>query len=150
MFVTEAIDTATRIIAARAQQRGITVHVDDLSGLPRIEADRRMVRQILLNLLSNAVKFTPHGGEVFVGGTADSGAVTITVRDTGIGMGEADIPRAMRAFVQLDNHLTRQHEGTGLGLSLVASQVKMNGGEFRITSALGEGTCAEVRLPVVG
>ena len=131
-----------------AQSRGIAVeiHVDD--NLPRLRADERLVRQILLNLVSNAVKFTEANGRVEVVGRLEpDGRIALVVADTGIGMERSDIARAMEPFVQLNDRYDKSHGGTGLGLPLVKSMVRLHGGTLTIDSMKGHGTTVSVRFP---
>nr|WP_083778632.1 ATP-binding protein [Oscillochloris trichoides] len=114
-----------------------------------IEADPRRLKQILVNLLSNAVKFTPEGGRVtlVVRGDAEAQLVYLSVEDTGIGIAHTDLPRLFRPFVQLDARLSRRHEGTGLGLALVAHLTELHNGGVRIQSTPGTGSCFTIMLP---
>jgi signal transduction histidine kinase len=102
---------------------------------------------VVLNLLSNAIKFTPSGGKVTIAANAREDAVMISVADTGIGMAEQDIPRALEPFGQISNALTRTHEGTGLGLPLSKSLIELHGGHLEISSAPNAGTTVTVTLP---
>jgi signal transduction histidine kinase len=77
---------------------------------------------------------------------ADEG-VALIVKDTGVGMSPADIPKALEPFTQLDNRLARRYEGTGLGLPLTRSLAELHGGTLRLESALGEGTTVIVTFP---
>src|SRR5690606_10530192 len=111
-------------------------------------ADERLIKQILLNLLSNAVKFTPSGGSITVAaGINEAGEFEASVTDTGIGMDEVGIAKALTPFGQVDSSLNRKHEGTGLGLPLVAAFVKRQGGRLIINSSLGQGTTVKFTLP---
>ncbi|MDH5771625.1 MAG: ATP-binding protein, partial [Rhodospirillaceae bacterium] len=102
----------------------------------------------ILNLMSNAVKFTPEGGSVTVSSSyGDDGAININVKDTGIGMGDNDIKKAMERFGQVDSGLNRKHNGTGLGLPLVKGLVELHGGTLNIDSAKGYGTVASIVFP---
>jgi len=113
-----------------------------------LHADKRRVKQILLNLLSNAMKFTPSGGRVDLDAfMASDGGIVLQVRDTGIGMDEEEINRALKPFEQIDTGLNRKYEGTGLGLPLVERMARLNGGELRIESEKGKGTVVCVHFP---
>jgi two-component system cell cycle sensor histidine kinase PleC len=107
-----------------------------------IKADPKRLKQALLNLLSNSVKFTPSDGMVTLSISKDiiKKQVYITVTDTGIGMSDKDIPKALSSFGQVDNKLSRKYEGTGLGLPLTKKLVELMGGIFDIKSAPGKGT----------
>jgi two-component system cell cycle sensor histidine kinase PleC len=129
-------------------------------GTPDLFVDRRAALQIITNLLSNAVKFTPSGGVVSLtvapvdnrksGSTArETSFVAITVRDTGIGIAQADIPKVLAAFGQVANALTRKHDGTGLGLPIVKALTEHHGGTLTIDSEPGKGTVVRVTLPAM-
>ncbi len=105
------------------------------------------MRQVLLNLLSNAVKFTPPGGTVSIFSVIRNGGLDITVDDTGIGMKNKDIPRALERFGQIDSTLARKYEGAGLGLPLAKHLVELHGGALKIESTVGAGTTVTVTLP---
>ena len=98
--------------------------------LPWLFADKRRVRQIILNLLSNAIKFTPQGGEVAIAISTEARGLVIRVSDTGIGIAKDDIPIALEQFGQIGNSLTRQHEGTGLGLPIAKRFIELHGGRL--------------------
>ena len=115
---------------------------------PRLIADKRAVKQILINLLSNAIKFTPQGGQVTLSAQPTaSGWVALSVADTGIGIPPEQIDNALSAFGQVDNPFTRSQEGTGLGLPIVKSLVELHSGQFQIESAVGKGTKITMVMP---
>jgi signal transduction histidine kinase len=115
--------------------------------LPRLRGDERKLRQTMLNLLSNAIKFTPEGGSIAVEAATSPTGLAVIVRDTGIGIAAADIPKVLRPFVQLESVFSRKHDGTGLGLPMVAAMVDLHGGGLRIDSEPGKGTAVTVTLP---
>jgi signal transduction histidine kinase len=116
--------------------------------LPHLNADPRAVKQILLNLLSNAVKFTDPGGRVLVYANVNSGGdLMLYVEDTGIGIAEADIAKALAPFGQVDSSLSRKYEGTGLGLPLTRHLVDLHDGEITLQSRPGQGTEVTIRFP---
>ncbi len=116
-------------------------------GLPRLFADKRRIRQIILNLLSNAIKFTPHAGEVTIAIWSEPRGLVIRVSDTGIGIAADDIPIALEQFGQIGNSLTRPHEGTGLGLPIAKRFVELHGGTLEIKSTAPRGTTIDVVFP---
>jgi signal transduction histidine kinase len=142
------VEAIVRLVRPAAQEKRIRLSVD-LPGTPTsCFADPQALKQILLNLLSNAVKFTPEGGAVTVQlHTLADGSVEFIVRDTGIGIAAADLPRLMKPFEQASRGYSRRNGGTGLGLPLVDSLVRLHGGTLHIDSAVGQGTTAAVRLP---
>ena len=139
---------SVRLIDPRAHSGQIRVETRIAPGLPKIDADARRLKQVLINLLANAVKFTPPGGRVAVeADLAPDGGARLIVRDTGIGMRPEDIPRALEPFSQVDNALSRRFEGTGLGLPLSRKLVELHGGNLAIESILDHGTTVTVTLP---
>src|SRR6185312_7194442 len=136
------------LLALKARDAGVALRARLASDLPEMVADRRAVNQILINLISNAVKFTPRGGEVTVGAVCEGAQIVITVEDTGVGIGEDDLPRLGEAFFQARASYDRRHDGTGLGLSIVKGLVRLHGGDMDIASRLGKGTRVKVRLPI--
>jgi len=143
------IDESERMVKDKAKNKniGITNHVD--ADFPRIIADERKIKQILINLLSNAIKFTGKGGEINVTATKlASGDIRISVADNGVGIAEDDIPKALSVFGQIKSvRAEPEDEGTGLGLPLCKMLTELHGGEFEITSQLGVGTTVSVILP---
>ncbi|MBV8851245.1 MAG: PAS domain S-box protein [Methylobacteriaceae bacterium] len=114
--------------------------------LQQIAADERSVRQIVLNLLSNAVKYNEPGGQVIVStATSETGHVAVRIKDTGIGMSDAEIALALEPFRQVAT--ARSVSGTGLGLPLTKALVEANRANFTIRSRKNEGTLVEVSFP---
>jgi signal transduction histidine kinase len=142
------LDECLRLVAPEAQEAGIAVVTEMQETAPTLLADRRRVKQIALNLLSNALKFTPSGGTLRVKLACDAEGLEISVADNGIGMSPEQIPIALEPFGQVDSRLSRQHEGTGLGLPLCRRFAEAHGGSLTIASALGEGTTVTVRFPL--
>jgi signal transduction histidine kinase len=102
----------------------------------------------MLNLLSNSVKFTEPGGRIEVDAVGDTnGFLVLSVKDTGIGIPVEQIEKVFQPFEQVADHLTRGHEGTGLGLPIAKALIELHGGELVLTSQIGVGTTARIRLP---
>ncbi|MEI7847411.1 MAG: PAS domain-containing protein, partial [Chloroflexota bacterium] len=114
-----------------------------------IQADGQRLKQMIGNLISNAIKFTPKGGNIGISvtGSQAENLVIITVWDTGIGIRSEDLPRLFQAFVQLDGSLTRQYNGTGLGLALVRRLAELHGGSVSVASTPGSGSQFSIKLP---
>ncbi len=144
------IHTCCDMMGLKAQQSGIALTRDVVSGAGDLVGDKRACKQIVLNLLSNGLKFTPRGGQVAVGVRLDGNAVLITVTDTGIGVASRDLPRLGDPFFQARTSYDRPNDGTGLGLSVVRGLVGLHGGSIAIESAPEEGTRVTVRLPAKG
>jgi len=136
------------LVKLRAKNRGIVIHEVFEADLPRVWADERAIRQIALNLLSNAVKFTPQGGEIWVkvGWTA-SGGQYFSVKDTGPGIPEEEIPVVLASFGQGSNAIKSAEQGAGLGLPIAKSLVDLHGGSFTLKSKLRVGTEVIVSIP---
>jgi cell cycle sensor histidine kinase DivJ len=143
-----AIRSCCDILVLKAQEAGVELKTRIAADLPEIVADRRAVNQILINLISNAIKFTPRGGRVSVSAICDGPKLVFAVEDTGVGIGEADLPRLGEAFFQARAAYDRRHDGNGLGLSIVKGLVRLHGGDMDIRSRLGAGTQVTVRLPI--
>lgn len=143
-----ALAACVKLVASRAEAGQVRVEIDVPDDAPQLLADEQRFRQIALNLLSNAVKFTPPGGRVrAICLREESGALRLTIQDTGIGMRAQDIPRALEPFGQIDSALARRFEGTGLGLPLTKKLVDLHGGTLELRSEPGKGTSAIVRFP---
>jgi len=136
------------LMELRARHKDIRISQHFEPGMPRLFADERALRQIVLNLISNAVKFTPTGGEVLVrvGWTAGGGQY-VSVRDNGPGIPPDEIPVVLAAFGQGSIAIKSAEQGTGLGLPIVQGLLDIHGGEFQLHSKLREGTEAIAILP---
>jgi PAS domain S-box-containing protein len=143
-----------------AEKKGLALSTRLPSSLPPMTGDRRRVEQILLNLLNNAIKFTEHGtvtltAEVLADfspaaepSAAPRPAVRLRVADTGIGIKPEDLATLFQPFRQIDSGLARQHEGTGLGLTICRRLAGLLGGEITVTSAWAKGSEFAVTLPL--
>src|SRR5476651_662670 len=142
------VEDCHHLLKLRATNRGIILHEVFESDLPRLWADERALRQICLNLLSNAIKFTPQGGEIWlkVGWTA-SGGQYMSVKDTGPGIPEEEIPIVLASFGQGSNSIKWAEQGAGLGLPIAKSLVDLHGGSFVLKSKLRIGTEVVVTFP---
>ncbi len=142
------VEDCHHLLKLRASNRGIIIHEIFEPELPRLWADERAIRQICLNLLSNAIKFTPPAGEIWlkVGWTA-SGGQYISVKDTGAGIPEEEIPIVLASFGQGSNSIKSAEQGAGLGLPIAKSLVDLHGGTFNLKSKLRIGTEVVVTFP---
>ena len=142
------VEECRHLLAMRAKTRNINV-VEQLDGdLPRLWADERAVRQVTLNLLSNAIKFTPQGGAITIKvGWTSSGGQYLSIRDTGPGIAEEEIPVVLSSFGRGSLAQKNAEEGSGLGLPIVKGLVELHGGEFVLKSKVREGTEVIVIFP---
>jgi len=133
-------------LRSRAKEQTIKAMIDP--SLPRVWADERAMRQIILNILSNAVKFTPPGGEIVIkAGWTSSGGQYVSIRDNGPGIPAEEIPIIMSSFGRGTWALKTAEQGSGLGLPIVKGLVEMHGGNFQLRSAPREGTEVIITLP---
>jgi two-component system, cell cycle sensor histidine kinase PleC len=142
------MDECRHLVALRAKKREITIVESSEPDLPRIWADQRAVRQVALNLLSNAVKFTPPGGVVSIKvGWTSVGGQYFSIKDTGPGIPEDEIPIVMSSFGRGTLAQKNADEGSGLGLPIVKGLVELHGGTFTLKSRVREGTEVIVVFP---
>jgi PAS domain S-box-containing protein len=148
VVIEEIFDQCLRLFREKAALQGVALSVACPRPFPLLWADSRILRQIVINLVSNALKFTPEGGSIEVSAALEpGGGGTLIVEDTGCGISEENLVIVTEPFLQVENALTRRHEGTGLGLALVKKYTELHGGALDIESALDRGTKMSVRLP---
>jgi two-component system cell cycle sensor histidine kinase PleC len=145
--VADIVEDSMKVVGQAAAERDISLSRHGLSKLI-VEADRRALKQVFLNLLSNAVKFTRDGGSVDVHLSRTRGLVRIAIKDTGIGIPEADIRKLGRPFEQVENQFSKSHQGSGLGLAISRALVELHGGSLQIKSREGQGTTLTCTLPI--
>ncbi len=146
--VGELLESTVPLVRQSAAANGTRIIVETEPGLARLHCDSLRLKQVLLNLLSNGIKFTPNGSVTVALRVVDQ-TMCIDVTDTGIGMHRKDIDTALTPFGQIDmNHLTRQFQGTGLGLPLAKNLVELHGGGFTIASEPGKGTRVSLTFPL--
>ncbi len=142
------VQAALRLVGDRAERAGLTLDAALPTKPLAVFGDQRALKQMLLNLLSNAIKFTPPGGRIGLAATRDvDGGLSLAISDTGIGMRPEEIPAALGRFEQAESARLTAHPGSGLGLPLVKTLIELHGGSLALSSALGAGTTATIRLP---
>jgi signal transduction histidine kinase len=168
--ILEVIERAATSLTSEADRRAIALSLPR-APVPRVLADSRRIRQVLVHLIANAIKFSPRGGDVVVEAAvgplsptdaplAPAAAVApeelvgrygvrVSVRDTGIGISPVAQARIFEPFFQADQSSTREYGGTGLGLSLAKSYVEAHGGSIWVHSQPGEGSTFTLSLPAV-
>jgi signal transduction histidine kinase len=145
--------TCIAMMRQRASERAIDLRMAVDPDLPALLVDRQHLKQVILNFLSNAVKFTESGGVITLGAhLATNGGVPnglcIWVKDSGVGIAEHDLERALQPFGQIDNSQARSQIGWGLGLAISKSLAELNGGVLALESEPGRGTIASVTFPL--
>ncbi len=149
--VTKIMKNSLRLVSPRANEAKVKL----VSEIPKqhyiLHTDGKRLKQVLLNLFSNAVKFTPENGAVtlYAWHNLTENKFVIEVQDTGVGIAAKDISKVMATFGQVENHLSRKYEGTGLGLPLSNKLVELMGGNLDIRSEPNKGTTVIVSLPYI-
>ena len=142
------VEECRHLLGLRAKNRDIAIAEALDPALPRLWVDERAIRQITLNLLSNAIKFTPQGGTITIKvGWTHAGGQYLSIRDTGPGIPEDEIPIVLSSFGRGSLAQKNAEEGSGLGLPIVKGLVELHGGEFQLRSKVREGTEAVVIFP---
>jgi heavy metal sensor kinase len=139
----DVLDDGVRL----AQGTGVTIRLDRIAGAT-VVGDGSALRRAMLNLVENAVKYSPVGGKVELALEPRDGVACLEVRDTGLGIGPADLERIFQPFVRLEPARTRDTDGAGLGLSIARSIVLAHGGSLSVESAAGAGSVFTIQLPV--
>lgn len=144
-----AIMASVETVRAAAADKRLQLTAGVPAWLPAVLADPRRLQQILSNVLSNAVKFTPERGTIAVTGREAGGMLEVVVKDSGIGIDQAFLPRVFDRFLQADAQSTRTAGGLGLGLSIVRDLVTAHAGTVQVDSeGAGRGTAVTIRLPL--
>ncbi|MEK6679374.1 MAG: ATP-binding protein, partial [Nitrospirota bacterium] len=147
--VKEIFDEAVSVMSHGILKKKLNIGIDIDKEVSTIVSDRTKVKQIIYNLLANAVKFTPEEGSVSVSAVRTaSDYIQISVKDTGIGIDKKDHDKIFRPFEQVDGSLSRNYEGTGLGLALTKRLVEFLGGSIWFESESGKGSTFYFTLPV--
>lgn len=142
------VEECCHMMELKARKKDIRIIQQVEPSMPRLQADERAVRQIVLNLMANAVKFAPTGGEVRVrAGWTAGGGQYVSIKDNGPGIPEKEIPVVLSAFGQGSIAIKSAEQGTGLGLPIVQGLLSIHGGEFQLHSKLREGTEAVAIFP---
>ncbi|MBU3170522.1 sensor histidine kinase [Clostridium estertheticum] len=141
--VEETVIAATTLI----EGKGLNITFDTDIEEKNIACDAERIKRIVLNLISNSIKFTESGNEIFVKVIDKNEFVEISIKDNGIGIEEKYLDVIFDRFKQVDKSLSRNAEGTGVGLSLVKSIVELHGGNIYAQSKFGEGSTFTIRLP---
>jgi len=136
----ELIHATMKGFEKQARDKGIAISSTLPDGLPKVSGDRDRLEQVMVNLLDNAIKYTPSGGRVSVTAEKTDGAVRVDVKDTGIGIPAADIPRIFERFYRVDKARSRELGGTGLGLAIVKHIIQGHNGKMQVESSPGKGS----------
>lgn len=147
--IVSVVEDITSSVVDYIENKGLSIEFDTEVEEKIVNCHLDSMDRIILNLLSNAVKFTPKGGKIFVNIYDEADNVKIVVRDTGIGIKKENINYIFDRFRQVDKSFTRNHEGSGIGLSIVKSLVEMQGGTISLNSEYGQGSEFTIKLPAI-
>ena len=140
------IDTVAAAFQPLAADSGIELSTAAADGLA-VRGDREQLRQVVVILLDNALRYTPEGGRVHVQARREGSNALVTVHDTGIGIGEAELERVFERFYRADEARNRQSGGVGLGLAIARELVMRHGGRISVESTEGAGSTFTIQLP---
>jgi signal transduction histidine kinase len=143
----DVADRAVEVLRPRAEAGEVTLQVDLPEDLPLVDIDPRRVGQVLRNLLDNGLTHTPVGGEISIAAYAGDEWVEVSVRDTGAGIADDDLPYVFERFYRADKSRARATGGAGLGLSIAKQLIKAHGGRIEVESEIGRGTQFTFTLP---
>ena len=145
--IVSVVENVSLSVVKFAEQKGVTIIFDTDVEEKEICCDPNMIERILLNLISNSLKFTDSGGFIYISLQDKDDKIAFSVKDTGIGMPKDKLSVIFDRFRQLDTSLSRNHEGSGLGLSIVKALVEAHKGVISVSSELGVGTEFLIELP---
>jgi signal transduction histidine kinase/ABC-type uncharacterized transport system substrate-binding protein len=147
--IVHVVEDITLSIAEYIESKGINLIFDTNEEEKYTAMDSDKIERIILNLLSNAIKFTPSGGTIFVDVFCNDTKVSVSVKDSGIGIPKDKQEFIFDRFTQIDSSLSRNGEGSGIGLSLVKSLVELHNGKIYLESELDKGATFTFELPIV-
>lgn len=146
--IVDVVEETVLSVASHIKDKGITLIFDTDVEEKYLACDPDQMQRILLNLISNAVKFNSNGREIYVSITDFDDNVKISVKDNGIGISLENQPLIFDRFIQVDKSLTRQHEGSGMGLTITKYLVEMHKGTITLESEPNKGSTFTITLPV--
>ncbi|WP_243428117.1 sensor histidine kinase [Clostridium rhizosphaerae] len=146
--IVSVIENIVDSVAEYIKLKGLSITFDTNTEEKIIACDPEKIERVILNLISNSIKFTDSGGSIFINILDKGHIVEIEVKDTGIGIDAEHLDRIFKRFHQIDKTLSRNVEGTGIGLSLVKSLIELHGGNISVDSEVGKGSIFKMELPV--
>jgi two-component system phosphate regulon sensor histidine kinase PhoR len=142
----DLLSSAAGRMQLQAERAGLTLRIECSEGLPSVRLDIARLQQVLVSLIHNAIKFTPPGGELVLSAGLDQASILFSVRDTGAGIPDEDLPRIFERFYKSDR--SRSGGGTGLGLSIARHLVEAHGGRIWAESLQGQGSTFFFTIPL--
>ncbi|MCC7576400.1 MAG: PAS domain S-box protein [Methanomethylovorans sp.] len=144
----DLVDQALYSLDSQIKQSRINVECNVSSSEPMVRADQDYLPQVLLHIIENAIKFTAAGGSVFIGVKRERNCLHMQVKDTGIGISQAQLGEIFKKFYQIDGSMTRRYGGTGLGLYICKTIIDAHGGQIWIESQEHVGTTVHITFPL--
>ncbi len=146
--IVSCVEDITMSICEFAEKNKVSITFDTEEEEKIIAFDLNHLERVLLNILSNSIKFNRENGNIYVYMSFDERYVNISIKDTGIGIPKDKIALLFDRFKKINNRLTKVNEGSGIGLFIANELVKINGGEMKVNSELGEGTEFIIKMPI--
>ncbi|MDD6551492.1 MAG: ATP-binding protein [Lachnospiraceae bacterium] len=142
---TSLLNDLVNMIKKRADDKGLTLKLDIDENVPRyLYGDEIRIKQVITNILTNAVKYTPDGSVTLtfrlISKSDDKARIHISVKDTGIGIKQEDLPKLFEAFERIDEEKNQTIEGTGLGMNITGQLLHMMGSEIQVETVYGKGS----------
>ncbi len=145
----EGVQEAIELLENNAKEKGVKVSLSICDDEIIVASEKDRIKQMIINLVDNAIKYTPSGGNVDIIVKKDLNRAFLSVRDTGIGIPEENLPRLFERFYRVDKSRSRALGGTGLGLAIVKHIVNLLGGHITVQSKVGMGSNFDVYLPIL-
>jgi len=146
--IQDVIQEVFKLQWTAARNKGLSLRFAKIPGIGEIVSDKQRVHQVLLNILNNAIKFTEKGC-IRIDCHQDKDSVKVEISDTGIGIKEEDLNKLFNPFIQVDNELTRTHQGSGLGLSISKKLMELLDGTIEVKSEIGVGSTFTLTFPLL-
>ncbi|NLM43383.1 MAG: HAMP domain-containing histidine kinase [Clostridiales bacterium] len=146
--IVSIVEDITMSIVKFAHMKNLNITFDTDIEEKIMAIDPDAIERIMLNLISNAIKFTKEGGSIYINIYDKGDRIIVSVKDTGVGIPESSLKSIFERFYQIDNTLSKNMEGSGIGLSLVKALVESHGGTISVESELNKGTEFIIELPV--
>jgi signal transduction histidine kinase len=144
----DLLSSVTHEFQTQAISKGQTLTYESLKDRPQVKVDLPRIRQVLQNLVGNAIKYTPDEGTIIVSTEEENDSIWIHVQDNGLGIPEEDLPHIFEKFYRVEADDRLEIQGNGLGLAIVKAIVEQHGGEIKVKSIFGKGSCFSFSLPL--
>ena len=145
--IKDLVDDVLQDFGPTVKETGVQIKVDVAPALGLLHNDREKIQYTLTNLLDNAIRFTPQGGNVGIEANDRGDELWVAVWDTGVGIPEHEFGHIFRPFYQVEDSLTREHEGMGVGLAIAKGMIELCGGRIWVESEVGQGSRFTFAIP---